>query len=285
MIVRRAVVARAREDAERGIYQPDSYVVASQGPEPSFDPVENLQHANVGSHLQDPTIAELQEDMRRDEDELAHHPSSHLLLVFLLVLLFLEAAGAIYVMKTIGLANPERIIFGLALAVSMFFTAWLVSRTENRLLSMGALVALAILIAALSVIRVDDNAVEGGSKAVGFATGAIMTGVTIGPALMAEYILRLLAPALPLMRRVRQLRRRTKRATSSRSGATHFVTRLAKRRNEWQQEAARRRAIYDVAYRAARAELGLEESRGESSTALELVPRFPSQSTNQPDQQ
>jgi hypothetical protein len=137
MIVRSAVLKRAREDAARGIYQPDSYVVASQGPEPSFDPVENLQHANVGSHLQDPTIAELQEDMRRDEDELAHHPSSHLLLVFLLVLLFLEAAGAIYVMKTIGLANPERTIFGLALAVSMFFTAWLVSRTENRLLSMG----------------------------------------------------------------------------------------------------------------------------------------------------
>lgn len=285
MIVRSAVLKRAREDAARGIYQPDSYVVASQGPEPSFDPVENLQHANIGSHLQDPTIAELQEDMRRDEDELAHHPSSHLLLVFLLVLLFLEAAGAIYVMKTIGLANPERIIFGLALAVSMFFTAWLVSRTANRLLSMGALVALAILIAALSVIRVDDNATEGGSKAVGFATAVIMTAVTIGPALMAEHILRLLAPALPLMRRVRQLKRRTKRASSSRSGATHFVTRLAKRRNEWQQEAARRRAIYDVAYRAARAELGGEASPGASSTALELVPRFPSQSTNQPDQQ
>jgi hypothetical protein len=285
MIVRRAVVARAREDAERGIYQPDSYVVASQGPEPSFDPVQNLEHASVGSHLQDPTIAELQEDMRRDEDELANHLSTRLLFVFLIVLLFLEAAGSVYVMKVIGLANPERIIFGLALAVSMFFTAWLVSRTENRLLSIGALVALGILIAALSVIRVDDNATEGGSKAVGFATGVIMTAVTVGPALMAEHILRLLAPALPLMRRVRQLRRRTKRATSSRSGASHFVTRLAKRRDEWQQEAARRRAIYDVAYRAARAELGLEGSLGESSTALELVPRFPSQSTNQPNQQ
>ena len=92
MIVSRAVVARAREDAARGIYQPDSYVVASQGPEPSFDPVANLEHASVGSHLQDPTIAELQEDMRRDEDELANHPSARLLFVFLIVLLFLEAA-------------------------------------------------------------------------------------------------------------------------------------------------------------------------------------------------
>src|SRR6202171_2870149 len=108
MIIRSAVLKRAREDAERGIYQPDSYVVASQGPEPSFDPVENLEHASVGSHLQDPTIAELQEDMRRDEDELAHHPSAHLLLVFLIVLLFLEAAGAVYVMKEIRLPYPGR---------------------------------------------------------------------------------------------------------------------------------------------------------------------------------
>ena len=285
MIVRRAVVTRAREDAARGIYQPDSYVVASQGPEPSFDPVQNLQHASVGSHLQDPTIAELEEDIRRDEDELAHHPSAHLLLVFLLVLLFLETAGAIYVMKTIGLQNPERIIFGSALGVCVFFTAWLASKTANRLLSIGAIAALGVLIAALSVIRVDDNATEGGSKAVGLATAVIMTAVTIGPALMAEHILRLLAPALPLMRRVRQLRRRTKRASSSRTGATGFVTRLAKRRDEWQQEAARRRAIYDVAYRAARAELGGQESLDDSSTALELVPRFPSQSTNQADQQ
>src|SRR6202140_5689335 len=133
MIVRSAVLKRAREDAARGIYQPDSSVGASQGPEPSFDPVQNLQHANVGSHLQDPTIAELQEDMRRDEDELANHPSARLLFVFLVVLLFLEAAGGVYVMKTIGLANPERIIFGLALAVSMFFTAWLAPPRPHRL--------------------------------------------------------------------------------------------------------------------------------------------------------
>lgn len=279
MIVRRAVVARAREDAARGIYQPDSYVVASQGPEPSFDPVQNLEHASVGSRLQDPTIAELQEDIRRDEDELAHHPSPQLLVAFLIVLFFLEAAGAIYVMKTIGLANPERIIFGSALAVCVFFTAWLASRTANRLLSIGAIAALGVLIAALSVIRVDDNAADGGSKAVGLATAVIMTAVTVGPALMAEHILRLLAPALPLMRRVRQLRRRIKRATSSRSGATHFVTSVSKRRETWQREAAKRRAIYDVAFRAARAELHGEDSLDEFSANLEVARRFPNQST------
>lgn len=62
MINRRAVEERARHDAQLGIYQPDAYVVASQGAEPSFDPVENLEHASVGSHLQDPTIAELQQN-------------------------------------------------------------------------------------------------------------------------------------------------------------------------------------------------------------------------------
>ncbi|HEV7764007.1 MAG TPA: hypothetical protein VGQ76_03295 [Thermoanaerobaculia bacterium] len=282
MIIRRAVVARASEDAARGIYQPDSYIIASQGPEPSFDPVANLEHAGVGSHLQDPTIAELQEDIRRDEDELAHHPSARLLLIFLVVLLFLETAGTIYVMNTIGLANPERIIFGSALAVCLFFTAWLASRTANRLLSIGAIAALGILIAALSVVRVDDNAVEGDSKAVGLATAVIMTAVTVGPALMAEHILRLLAPALPLMRRVRQMRRRIKRATSLRLGANRFVTHLAKHRHEWQKEASRRRAIYDVAHRAARAELERQERSVESSPAREVETRSLSQSSNQP---
>lgn len=282
MIVRRAVVSRAREDAAHGIYQPDSYIVASQGPEPSFDPVANLEHARVGSHLQDATIAELQEDIRRDEDELARNPSARLLLAFLVPLLLLETAGTIYVMNTIGLANPERIVFGTALAVCLFFTAWLASRTANRLLSIGAIAALGVLIAALSVVRVDENAVDGDSKAVGLATAVIMTAVTVGPALMAEHVLRLLAPALPLMRRARQLRRRLKRAATSRLGANRFVTHLAKRREEWQHEAARRRAIYDVAHRAACAELDRQEFSAQSSTVHEATTRSLPPSSNQP---
>jgi hypothetical protein len=279
MIVKRMVEERARHDAQLGIYQPDAYIVATQGPEPVFDPVANLQHATVGSHLQDPTIAELQADVRRDEDELARHPSTQLLLLFLVALLILEAAGAIYVMKTLGIQNPERIVFGSALAVCVFFTAWLVSRTKNRLLSIAALVALGVLVSALSVIRFDDNAVDGGSRAVDWASAVIMTAVTVGPAVMAEHILRLLAPVLPVMRRVWQLRRRIRRSTSSRSGATRFVTRLARRRLRWQREAAKRRAIYDVAHRAARAELG-DPSSVNSSGAVQLS-QTSSSSTNQ----
>jgi hypothetical protein len=285
MINRKAIEQRAREDAKLGIYQPDDYVVATQGPEPVFDPVANLEHSTVGSRLQDPTIAELQEDIRHDEDELARHPSPQLLGTFLLLLLVLEAAGAIYIMKTLGIENPERIVFGSALAVCVFFTAWLASRTGNRALSIAALVALGVLVSALSVIRVDDNAAEGGSRAVNWASAVILAAVTVGPALMAEHILRLLAPTLPVVRRVWQLRRRIASSTGSRSGATRFVTRVAKRRDRWQREAARRRAIYDVAYRAARAELGGESRPGESSTALELVSRFPPQPSNQPDHQ
>jgi hypothetical protein len=268
MIIKKAVVKRARQDAQLGIYQPEAYVIASQGPEPVFDPVANLEHATVGSHLQDPTIAELHEDVRRDEDELARHPSTQLLVLFLVVLLVLESAGAIYVMKTLGIENPERIVFGSALAVCVFFTAWLASRTKNRPLSIAALIALGALVSALSVIRADDNSVDGGSRAVDWASAVIMTAVTVGPAVMAEHILRLLAPVLPVMRRVWQLRRRIKRSTSLRSGATRFVTRLAQSRDGWQREAARRRAIYDVAHHAARAKLG---EPANSPTALQLV--------------
>jgi hypothetical protein len=280
MIKKRAVEERARHDAQLGIYQPDAYVVASQGAEPRFDPVENLEHASVGSHLQDPTIAELQQDIRNDEDELARHPSPQLLTSFLVLLLILEAAGAIYVMKTLGIENPERIIFGSALAVCVFFTAWLASRTGKRAVSIAAFIALGLLVSALSVIRVNDNATDGGSQAVNGASAVIMMAVTVGPAVMAEYILRLLAPTLPVWRRVRQLRRRIASSTRSRTGAAKFVTRVAKRRDHWQQEAARRRAIYDVAHSAARAEIGDSATRSSSSsTAVALRTSSP---TDQP---
>ncbi|MCU1349807.1 MAG: hypothetical protein JWO56_2837 [Acidobacteria bacterium] len=268
MIDRREVEERARYDAQLGIYQPDTYVVASQGAVPQFDPLGNLEHANIGSHLQDPTIAELEEDIREAEDELARHPSALLLVIFLVLLLVLELAGGIFVMQTLGIENPERIVFGSALAICVFFTAWLASRTGNRVLSVGALIVLGVLVSALSAVRVDDNTGESESRTFSVASAIILAAVTAGPAMMAEHILRILAPALPIARRRSQLRRRVASSTRSRSGATRFVNGVARDRDDWQREATQRRAIYDVAHSAARAELGDLGTRASSPTAV-----------------
>ena len=247
--------ARAREDARLGIYAPDAYITATIGPEPSFDPVGNLRHANVGSRLQNPAIEEGEADIRREEDEMARHPSHHLLFAFLMVLLFMECAGAIYVMRTMGVESPERVVFGTALAVCIFFMTWLCSRAKNRLVSIGALTALGLLVAALTLVRVDENTGEGGTPAMSWATGLIMMAVTIGPAVMAEHVLRLVGPVLPIVRRRFRLSRRVAQARMSRRTATWFVNRLASRRAEWQETAARIRAAYDIAHRKARAQL------------------------------
>jgi len=246
---------RASEDARLGIYEPDAYITATIGPEPSFDPVGNLRHANVGSRLQNPAIEETEADMRREEDEMARHPSAHLLLTFLMILLFMECAGAIYVMRTMGVESPERIIFGTALAVCIFFMTWLCSRARNRAISLAAIAALGLLVAALTVIRVDENT-GGGSSAVGWATALVMMAVTVGPAVMAEHVLRLIGPVLPIVRRRYRLRRRAAQARFGQRTATWFVNRLASRRDDWQQTAARIRASYDMAHRRARAALG-----------------------------
>lgn len=248
--------ARAQEDARLGIYEPDAYITATVGPEPSFDPVGNLRHSNIGAHLQNPAIEEGEADIRREEDEMARHPSAYLLLAFLLVLLFMECAGAIYVMRTMGVESPERVVFGTALAVCIFFMTWLCSRARNRLVSIGALSALGLLVASLTVIRIDENTGEGGTSATGYATALIMMAVTIGPAIMAEHVLRLVAPVLPVLRRKHRLGRRVARARFSQRTATFFVNRLASRRAEGQATAARLRASYGIAHRAARAELG-----------------------------
>ncbi|HEY6141231.1 MAG TPA: hypothetical protein VI670_26035 [Thermoanaerobaculia bacterium] len=260
---------RAREDARLGIYEPDAYITANIGPEPSFDPVGNLRHANVGARLQNPMIEETEADMRREEDEMARHPSAHLLLAFLMVLLFMECAGSIYLMRTVGVESPERVIFGTALAVCIFFMTWLCSRARNRAISLAAIAALGLLVAALTVIRVDENT-GGGSSAVGWATALVMMAVTIGPAVMAEHVLRLMAPVLPIVRHRYRLRRRARHARFGQRSATWFVNRLASRRDEWQQTAARIRASYDIAHRAARAALG--ESPFATSTTNAVVP-------------
>lgn len=262
---------RAREDARLGIYEPEAYITSTLGPEPSFDPVGNLRHANVGSRLQNPAIEEVQADMRREEDEMARHPSTHLLFAFLLILLFMECAGAIYVMRTLGVEPPERIVFGSALAVCIFFMTWLCSRAKNRAVSIGALSALGLLVAALTVIRVDENAGEGGSRAVDWATALIMMAITIGPAVMAEHVLRLLGPVLPVVRRRYRLGRRLGQARFGQRTATWFVNRVASRRDNWQRTSARMRAAYDIAHRAARAELG-ETLFPSSSNALIPAP-------------
>jgi hypothetical protein len=256
VILKRAVEARAREDARLGIYQPDEYIVASQGLEPGFDPVENLEHASIGNRLQNPIIEELRRDLEREEDEGGQHQGYRGLAAMLGLVLCIEVAGAIHVMRTLGIESPERVIFGVALALVLFVAAWFAAQTEHRVRAIAAFVSLAVLVVALAVIRVDDNSTEGGTQAIDWATAVIMVGVTVGPALMAEYFLRKLAVVLPISRRVSRLKRRLRRAVRSTGRATDFVTSTSRQRRRWQQEAARRRALYNIAYHAAEAELG-----------------------------
>jgi hypothetical protein len=256
--------ARAREDARLGVYNPEAYVIATLGPQPAFDPVGNYRHGEVGSRLQNPAIEEIRQDIRREEDDRARHASALLLVAFLMVLLFMESAGAIYVMRALGVESPERVIFGTALAVCIFFVTWLCSRARNRIASIGAILALGALISAVTLIRVDESGGEEGSKAVDFATAIIMMAVTVGPAVMAEHVLRQLGPIMPALRRVLRLRGRLNAAVLQQKRANRFVAKLADKREAWQNESARLRALYDIAYRAARAELGDQSAKSSS---------------------
>ena len=245
--------AQAEEDARLQIYEPDSVILALLGPEPSFDPAGNLRHANVGARLQNPLIEEGEADLRRQEDEMTKHPSAPLLCVALVVLLFLESAASIFVMRSLGIESPERVIFGTALAMAIFFGLWLTSRVKNRLASIGAITFLGLLIAAVTIVRLDASGADTGS--VHLASAVIMVAITVGPALLGEQVLRLLAPALPILRKRNSLSRRVGGAKVSRFMATRFVNRMADRQEAWQRNAARMRALYDIFHRSAEAEL------------------------------
>jgi len=256
--------ARAKEDARFGLYRPDAYIIATLGPQPSFDPVGNYRHGEVGSRLQNPSIEEIRQDIQREEDERGQHGSAPVLVAFLLFLLLVESAAGIYVMRTVGVESPDRVVYGAALAVGIFYVTWRCSHARSRIAAIAALLALGALISALTLVRVDENSAEDGSKAVDFATAIIMMAVTVGPAVMAEHVLRQLGPILPALRRVLRLRGRLSSALRQQKSAIRFVAETADRREAWQNESARLRALYDIAYRTGRAELGDESAKSAS---------------------
>lgn len=254
-----AIEQRAEEDAKRGVYQPDGYVLAKQGPQPQYDPVGNLEHAQVGSRLQNPAIEEEREDLRRAEDELARHVWPRVLLAVLLFLLVLEVGAALLLMRELGIAMPERSLFALAFAVFVFFLVYLCSRARSRLASYVAYAVLGMLIVAATTIRVGGTDEEGGGM-YDWAMSVILLAVTLGPAVMAEKVMTWLTPAWPIVRRVVRLKNSIAGATRDQKRAERFVNLVARKRERWNRDAERRRAIYDMAWQSERADVigGLE---------------------------
>jgi len=114
-----------------------------------------------------------------------------------------------------------------------------------------AALAISLGVLRLSAVAADDTA----SRWTELATAVVMILATIGPAFLAELLLRRLAPVAQLTRHRRDLRRRLRDARRKHERAKAKVRFLARLREAWDAEAARLHAVYTLTHRTATARL------------------------------
>jgi hypothetical protein len=238
---RRALTRAARREATVDVDSMEDHVIAALGPRPAFDPLHNPEHGRVAGDLyRVAEITEWQSDLRELEDVRTGHVSVPGGTVLLLALYIIEALGCILILRTLGFLNPERLLFGLGLAALVFVLTGAVTH-HPRWWSRGlyGLLVVGVTAVRLGEITVNDD-VTGGN----LAGAVLLVFVTVGPAFLAELLLRRLVPAVRARREAGKLHRRIRRAERARRRAQAFVDRMGRSEEAWEREAERRRHLY-----------------------------------------
>lgn len=261
----------ARHDARAGLQSAQERIVAELGLRPKLDPVGNPEHAVLVSTLANRTrIDELRDDVGQAEDMLGEHASPIVLTVGLVVTVAVEVLGALLIMKALGVHPAERLPLGLALALALVgITAVLAHRTAARAVpgkqgegggalpvahgrsawTLVVLVAYSLFVAAITIIRIQSSTDEDASQLEIVAQSLLMLATSLGPAWIAEYLMRRRAPSVALRRRLGMLRRRLKDAERAHARAQEAVNRITRDGLRWDADTARRRALYTTHHR------------------------------------
>ena len=272
-------VRKGSREAAIGVNSGEDHGIGEFGLRPEFDPAGNLEHAQVSHNLNNlAEIEELRDDLRSEENELSRHFSPYVLSLGLLALFVIEAVASIQVIRALGYEGEERLSFGLMLAAFLFFITYLAANMGREAGSdqpepgrrpawfYVVLAAYGALVLAVTVVRVDEVAGEDVWMRADIAAGVVLLFATLGPAWLAELLMRQRVPAAHAHKTVRLLRRRLRRAERAHKQATTFVRRLARRGVAWDQEMAQTQALYGAAHRRTAAELTVAASSGESAT-------------------
>jgi hypothetical protein len=94
------------------------------------------------------------------------------------------------------------------------------------------------------VIRIQNSTDEESSKLEMVAQGLLMLATSLGPAWIAEWLIRRRAPAVAQKKRLKMIRRRLQETERAHARAQESVNRIARDGARWDVEAARRRALY-----------------------------------------
>lgn len=279
----------ASMDARAGLDSVEDRIIADLGPRPVLNPAGNPEHARHVAALDQTRIEELRDDKTRVENALQGETSPLVLTAGLVAAFLVELLGAVLVTRAMGIAASERLPIGFALAAAVFgLTAATAHRTvavmpaagderppqgaARSLWSVLVFIAYALLIAAVAAVRflsaADDEASE-----LGLAADAlIMIATALGPAWIAEGLMRRRSLAVRAFGLLRALRRRLREAERARVRAQAAIERIGREGVRWDAEAARRRAAYRAAHRLATASRGTQVETDQGNTGTEGLP-------------
>ena len=248
----RAVKKAAIIDANLDKSQVDDSITALIGRRPAYEPQTNPTHLALSRAISPVERTELEDDLRDVQSDLAERPSLLGMNLIGALLFVVEVLGALLIMKALGLQNPERTVYAIALASSLFFLTSRLARAQERprkiwftvlLLCYGALVI------GIASVRLDSTAGdEFESRSFSLGSTIVMLATTIVPAFFFERIWATRVPVAVLKKKESGLKRRLFRIRRDERSATRKITRIAEHRDKHIEEEARLRAHYSSTF-------------------------------------
>jgi hypothetical protein len=129
---------------------------------------------------------------------------------------------------------------------------------KRSLFTLVILIVYSAFVAAITLVRIQNTTDEEASKLEVIAQSLLMVATSVGPAWVAEWLIRRRAPAVALWKRLKMLRKRLRDSERTHARAQETVNRIARDGARWDIEAARRRALYITEHR-------LEDAKGAES--------------------
>lgn len=276
-VVSRFNTARAaRKDAALGVDAKERRMTADLGLSPAEIDRNTYEYRRAVQEATDTSrLEELRDEARRAEDLRVLVGSPFLFTLGLVVCWAVEFAGAILILKSLGIPAAHRVLPALALTAALIgLTHVTVRATAPRPRPVSAPtpgpdgeagapesdvtpqrepldwrrflcpLAFGVLVVAIAAARVLGSNAEDLSPGGAWSEAIVMIAVSVGPAFAAAWLEARRAPTVELARRLGALRARIRLEERRLRRADAHLLAVDRRAAQWTQENARRRALY-----------------------------------------
>jgi hypothetical protein len=270
----RAARRQALQDARSKINQVDAFVVAALGTRPTSEAASDLRYASAMTTMhREQEARERQSDLQTLRQEATGVQSRFWLILGIGLLWAVEFVAASEVLRSAGFTPPGRAILAVMLSASLIAAAYFAigamrRSPENRepramtgWLVLGGLVLIAL---AIAVLRIEEASVDpSGTRATDWATAILVLALSLGPALLAERLLRGLLEGQAMRQQLAMQAAEVKGIEQSIEKARRYLEQVIAKQQVYDEKAAVLRSIYELHWsqEQARRELHGDEPR------------------------